>query len=231
MTWKFPNTPRGTRAWRGLLCASVTLLIVGGAAVRAAESETREFTVFVDNKVAGSASMTIQRQDDGTTHVTAATNVTVRVLLVKYTYSYSGHEVWKNGRLQQFGSHCNDDGKQYEVSAAAEAEGVRVRVNGQERLAKSEVWLSSYWTLPDAKLRNQVVPLIDADTGRDMQVHIHHLGETQIAVVGQAQKVNHYRLTGTVKVDLWYDAAERLVRQEWIEDGHRTVLELARVHR
>jgi len=27
--------------------------------------------------------------------------------------------------------------------------------------------------------------------------------------------------------DVWYDADGRLVRQEWTEDGHKTVLELA----
>jgi hypothetical protein len=50
-------------------------------------------------------------------------------------------------------------------------------------------------------------------------------------VAGQVQNVNHYRLSGKVAVDVWYDGSERLVRQEWVEEGHRTVLELARVRR
>jgi hypothetical protein len=42
-------------------------------------------------------------------------------------------------------------------------------------------------------------------------------------------QMNHYKLTGKVNVDLWYDGSDRLVRQEWVESGHKTVLELVRV--
>jgi hypothetical protein len=217
--------------WQWLACTGLTLLIAGGTAVRAADSETREFAVLVDGKPAGSANMTIQRQDDGSTVVACDTNVMVRVLIKKYVYTCQTREVWKNSRLQQFASRCNDDGKQYQVSATAAADGVRVRVNGRERTVKPEVWLSSYWTLPDAKLRDQVVPVLDADNGRDMQVRIQNVGAAQIAVAGQMQNVQHYRLTGTVQVEVWYDASERLVRQSWVEDGHPTVLELTRIRR
>lgn len=225
MTWKFRNAP-----WCALVCAGL-MLVADGSAVRAGDSETREFAVLVDGKPAGTASMAIQRQDDGSTVVSCDTSVTVKVLFKKYVYTCQSREVWKDSRLQQFASRCNDDGKQYQVSAVAQADGVHVRVNGRERTARPEVWLSSYWTLPDAKLRDQAIPVLDADNGRDMQVRIQHIGAAQIAVAGQMQNVQHYRLTGTVKVDLWYDAADRLVRQEWIEDGHPTALELTRLRR
>jgi hypothetical protein len=216
-------------AW--LTCASVALWCAGSSA-RAADSETREFTVFVDGKSAGSASIKIQRQDDGTTTVHAETNVQVRVLLIKYTYSYSGREVWKNGRLQSFSSRCNDDGKQYRVSGVAQERGVRITVNGRETcVVKPEMWLTSYWTLPNAKVREKVVDLIDADNGNHLRVNVERVGGERITVAGQERNVQHYRLTGSVKADLWYDGAERLVRSEWVESGHRTALELARVRR
>ena len=38
------------------------------------------------------------------------------------------------------------------------------------------------------------------------------------------------RLAGkNIGIDLWYDEPGRLVRQEWVEDGHRTVVELTGV--
>jgi hypothetical protein len=215
----------------GLVCASVFLLLVRGTWVRAAESETREFAILVDGKPAGAANMTIQRQDDGSTAVSCDTNVTVKVLIKKYVYTCQAREVWKDGRLREAASRCNDDGKAYQVSAVAQADGVHVRVNGRERTTKPEVWLSSYWTLPEAKLRNQVIPVLDVDNGRDMQVRMQYLGAQQLAVAGQLQNVHHYRLTGTVRVDLYYDASERLVRREWVEEGHPTVLDLRAVRK
>jgi hypothetical protein len=200
-------------------------------AVQAADIETRDFTVLVDGKRAGEAHMTIHHKDDGVTVFTCDTDVKVRVLFVTYTYSYRGREVWKNGRLQTFASATNDDGKRYQVTANAQEDGLHVTVNGRERVVSADVWLTSCWSLPEAKRRDEAIPLLDADTGRDLECRIRKIGEVQIPVAGELQNVTRYQLTGKVLVDVWYDGTDRLVRQEWIEDGHRTALELVRIRR
>jgi hypothetical protein len=224
MTWRFfPH-------WRCCVCAAMALL--GGAAgARAADSETRDYVVRVDNKPAGNAVIAVQRQDDGTTVVTCDTKVTVKVLFKTYVYTCQSRETWKDGRLQQLSSVCNDDGKQFQVSGVSQADGVHVRVNGREHVSSPDVWVSSYWTLPNPKLRDQVIPALEADNGRDMQGRLQYVGAAQLAVAGQVQNVHHYRFNGPIRVDLYYDAGERLVRREWNEEGHPTVLELVRVCR
>jgi hypothetical protein len=197
---------------------------------RAADVESRDYTLHVDGKHAGNANMTIDQQADGTTTVTCDTSIQVRVLVKTYKYSYQGREVWKDGRLQRLDSECNDDGQKYRVSAIANGDRLRIRVNNQpERLARGDVWLTSYWTVAHVKSRKDTVPLLDADTGRDLDCRVQFVGAAQLAVAGQVHNVNHYKLSGKVQVDVWYDTADRLVRQEWIEDGHRTVLELSQV--
>ena len=115
--------------------------------------------------------------------------------------------------------------------AAAEEKGIRIKVNNQERLVSSDVWLTSYWNRPDNKVVNQTVPLLDADTGRDLEAKVGYIGQEEIAISGQNQTLMHYKLTGKVQVDLWYDGAGRLARQEWIEDGHKTLLELTKIRK
>jgi hypothetical protein len=229
----------GARARAGRWLVAAFVGIFGGAGARAAEVETRDFHVVVDGKHSGDAHMTILKQDDGTLVMSCDTDIAVKVLLKQYTYSYRGREVWKDGRLARFDSTCNDDGKRFAIAAVAEGNQVRLKVNNQERMVRGDVWLSSYWSQPDNKWVNQVVPVIDADTGHDMQAQVAFVGAEQRAVCGQAANVNHFRLQvtvpgvgGTVAVDLWYDGGGRLVRQEWLEDGkHRTVLELNRLRR
>ena len=86
--------------------------------------------------------------------------------------------------------------------------------------------------MADAKFRNRGVPLLDADTGKEIAANLQHVGTSQINVNGSAQNCAHYRVTGRgVQADLWYDSQERLVRQESIEDGHKTLLELSRIRR
>jgi Family of unknown function (DUF6134) len=213
-----------------VLCAA--FLAPAWSVARAADAETRDFNVYVDGKRAGYATMAITQVDDGTTTVAADSEVAVKVLgLAAYKYSYRGKEIWKDGKLQKFESTCDDDGKRFVVTAAAEGNGVRVRVNNQERIVSSEVWLSSYWNRPDNKVLNQTIPIVDADTGRDLDAKVTYVGQEQLKLAGQVQNVLHYKLIGKANVDLWYDASNRLVRQEWVEDGHKTLLELGKLRK
>jgi hypothetical protein len=212
-----------------LLLALCALLFPAATPARGADTESRDYTLLVDGKPTGNANMTIEQQDDGTTTVSCDTSIQVRVLLKTYRYSYRGREVWKDGRLQRLDSECNDDGKRFKVAAIADGDRLAVWANNQKHHAPADVWLTSYWTVAPVKARKDTVPLLDADTGRDLDCKVQFLGAQQIAVAGQVQNVSHYKLTGKVQVDLWYDAADRLVRQEWIEEGHRTALELNQV--
>ncbi len=218
----------GALCWVLVGCA---VLWPAWSVARAADVETRDFNVFVDGKRAGAAHMTIQKADDGTITMSCDTDITVPVLFFTYKYSYRGREVWKDGKLQRFDSTCNDDGKRYVVTAAAEEKGVRFKVNNAERIVSRDVWLTSYWSKPDKKMVDKAVPLVDADTGRDLECKVSQVGPEEVTVSGQAMKLQRYKLTGQVEVELWYDSADRLARQEWVEDGHRTIVELTKIRK
>jgi hypothetical protein len=218
-------------AGQWLLVAFVALSL-GPAARAAADVETRDFSVYVDAKKAGDVHMTINCQDDGAIAVSCDTDVRVGGVIALYKYSYRGRELWKDGRLQRFESKCDDNGKQFAVSVASAADGLHVRVNDTEHKASADAWLSSYWAQPDARLNDHVVPIVDADCGRDLEAKVQFVGPEKYGPDGQEQIVQHVRLTGKgVGVDLWYDDAKRLVREEWMEDDHRTVVELKGVRR
>src|SRR5262249_35822313 len=155
-------------------------------------------------------------------HMRCDTDINVKIV-IPYKFIYRGEEVWKDNRLVRFESKTDDNGKVYMVSAVADANVVRLKVNNVERVVKPEVWLTSYWCLPDPKLRSSVLPIIDADNGRDLDSKLSYVATEKLRVAGQEATLNHYRLSGKVNVELWYDGSERLVRQEWIEQTHRTI--------
>jgi hypothetical protein len=221
---------------RGLRLGIIFFSLVGPwfatAAVHAADIEVREFSVNIDAKPAGQYQMTINRQDDGTVQMSGRCDTQVTyVAVLKYTYSYQGTETWKDGRLRKLDSSSDDNGKRFNVQVVPDTDGLRINANGQTQTAPANSWLTTYWSLPDAKLRNHAVSLIDADTGRIIPAKLDYVGPAQLTIAGQEQNYAHYRLTGGVQVELWFDNQERLVRQEWVEDGHKAVLELARIRR
>jgi hypothetical protein len=82
---------------------------------------------------------------------------------------------------------------------------------------------------PEERPAKQSVALLDSDKGRTLRSQMQRIGEETLAVAGKRVPCTRYRLTGDVQVDLWYDADRRLVRQESLESGHKTILHLVRI--
>ncbi len=222
---------RYSRMFRTLVLAGVLVLDleVGTRSLAADKStEQRDFSILVDGDPAGAYSMSITQREDDSFVMAASANVRVSYLrgLKVYRYTYRGTETWKAGRLIHLTSVCNDDGKEFTVSAVPDTEGMRIRANGRERMARADIWLTTYWRLPDVKFRNRGVPLVDADTGKDLAAQIHLLETRQISVASKLQNCTHYQITGDVETELWYDAQERLIGLKSISDGHRYELVL-----
>jgi hypothetical protein len=214
----------------GLLVVGLAVLITGTSRAAAADTEVRDFNVLVDGSRAGDYHVTIQRGDDGTLTMSLTSEVRVKVLGVTfYSYTYRGREVWKDGRLQRLDSNGQENGKPFTVTAVPAVDGLHVTCNGQAHLARPDVWTMTYWMLPVAAQRNQPLPLLGGHNGQEVGGSLQQIGTDRLTIAGQAQSCAHYRVTGPTPHELWYDAQERIVRQEWVVDGHKTVLELTRV--
>src|SRR5262249_23174397 len=151
---------------------AVLALMAPLAAAAGPEVETRDFNVFVDGKPAGEVHMTMKKQEDGAVLVNCDTHIKISVFLKQYVYSYRGSELWKNGRLQRFDSVCDDDGKRHVITAVADGDKLSVRVNNANRTKRGDVWLTTYWAMPDNAKINQVVAIMDADNGNDLEAKV-----------------------------------------------------------
>jgi hypothetical protein len=121
--------------------------------------------------------------------------------------------------------------------------------HGQRRKSavESDVWVTTYWQLPKRlaladsdepggtnpgaaeKSKPKAVSLVDTSQGRKRRAELKWIGEEAITIAGLHKTCDHYRLSGDVQVDLWYDADRRLVRQESIDEGHKTVLQVKKI--
>jgi hypothetical protein len=215
----------------GLVIAA-TGAALGVGAARAGDGETRHFTILVDGKKSGDYRMIITGGTDGSVTLSAQSEVRVTLLGIPvYTFSYTGKEVWKAGRLQHFESRGKEKGKDFSVRVDVDGTALRVVANGQEHRVRADAWLTSCWHLPEARYRNNDVVLLGCDNGSDHLSRLDHVGTEQIKIAGAVQTCTHYRVTKDVPHDLWYDSQERLVRDEWTSSGHKTVLELTEVRR
>ena len=226
-------------AWPSATClrypsfmAALLLASSGAGTLVAAESETRRFAIEIDGKPAGNYQMMIRQEQDGTAVLSCHAFARVKLgFLTLYRYSYLGTETWKNGRLTRLDSTTNDNGDQFTVNAEAQGNGLRMRVNGKERIVSGNVWTTTYWRLHDPPPANGAIPLLDPDSGKESAGKLELIENTQLVVGGKNIPCTHYRVAGDVQVELWFDAQQRLVRQDSVEDGHRTVLQLEEISR
>jgi hypothetical protein len=223
------HTP-GPRLRRGCWISSLvaaSLLVFGISGARAGDIETRTFVVQVDGKKAGEYQLVIQRNADGSVTASGRSDVRVTVLAIPvYTYSYLAQEVWKGGRLQHFHSTGKEKGKEFNIRADLSGTMLRVLANGVEGRVRPEVWMTSIWQLPEARFRNGSVWFLGCDTGIAFEGRCQFVANEKIMVGGHEVTCAHYRVTKDVVHDVWYDAQERMVRDEWVSGGHRTVLDL-----
>ena len=222
-----------------------------GAEPRALERQTREFRISVDGKPRGKCTMRIHEHDDGRHTLKVESALSFNYVVYTYRYSSAGTEVWKDDRLVELENVSDFNGTKYLVQAGPEKRGLTVKVNGKGAPAVSHAWVTSYWRLPDhlaaaedeasrgvvqaaatsesEKPAPKHVALVDSDKGRVLKARLHRVGHELVHVGEKQVKCTRYRLSGDVQVDLWYDAARRLVRQESVEEGHKTRLELMKI--
>jgi hypothetical protein len=205
----------------GNLLALVALLAAPPA------EDVRTFAVLVDGKPAGEYHLAIRPAPDGGTVVESAGDFRSGRLITARHFTFHATETWRDGKLQRLEANSTLGGRKSAVVAEAADGALRVRVNGGPAVAaRADAWVTTYWGLPAAHRRNGPLTVLDADTGKEVPAKLQPVGTETLTLAGRDVACNHYRLTSAVSADLWFDSAGRLVRQETVEDGHRTVLEL-----
>jgi hypothetical protein len=221
------------RARRRLIPAFLTavVLLAGPLCpVRADSTEQRDYEIRVDDRPAGKSRLTIMEKD-GATVVTARAKVQVKLFgaFVAYSYEVTASETWsKAGLLVDMKCSATEDGKKTDVDVTPAGTQLAVRVNGKNiGSIRPDVWASSYWKLADKRYHNKTVPILDADTGKVNDGQLQYVGTETLKVGARAEECYRFSITGIpVPIEVWVDRDHRLVRQEFTESGHKTIIQL-----
>lgn len=205
-----------------------------GAALAQAKVEERVFRIKIEDREAGRYTQKITTYPDGTTDLEAKGDVRLKVLTINYQFSYRANERWKESRLLHLASASSESGApggppgttQHTLTVSAQANQLNVKDGGKERTLSGDAWSTSYWTLPPADRRFKPLTLVDSDTGEEHHVQLQVVGKEKMHVGNQPITCTHYRMTGTLAADLWFDERDRLVRREMLRKGRKALLEL-----
>ncbi|MGH7138994.1 MAG: DUF6134 family protein [Pirellulales bacterium] len=212
------------------------IMAVGVAPARSAHAqnvlseEIREFEILVKDKPAGKSSMRISDLDDGTTRVTTDVHVKLNYVVFVYRYDFAGYETWRGNRLLSTANRATDDGKIYEARAESDTRGFRIEANGRSQTAALIDMTTNYWRPPELE-QHPSLALMNADRGIVQTARVERLAPEPLNFGAQQITCSHYRFSGDVQAELWFDGQNRIVRQKGIEEGYPTELRLTRLTR
>jgi len=138
--------------------------------------------------------------------VKVVTDIMVKIPLIRttvYNFQHESVETWKSGKLQQVSSKTNDNGKPHQLKSAG---------NG---------------ALPASLWNDDVVSsqeLINTIDGKMMKVRIADLGNENVETRRGVVATHHYRTSGDLVRDLWYDSKGDLARVAFKADDGSTVM-------
>jgi hypothetical protein len=200
---------------------------------RADDTEQREFSIFIDGKEAGSSRMTIVQKDDGVSYLSANMSVKFKHLaFLDYSIKIETQEWWKDGKLIGMKTTSFEQKKKTEITVALDNKQLRMRINGKESAISNDTWTNSYWKLADARFHNKQIPILEVDNGKEFNCELKYVGMEKLKVGNQMVECYRFLVTAApVPVDLWFDKYHRLVRQEFTELGHKTIVQLENIRR
>jgi hypothetical protein len=133
--------------------------------------------------------------------------------------------------LIQVSNEADYNGDRYVIQGSATDQTLNYEVNGESKKAPKDIWAASYWREPEAARIGKKVRLLDSDKGRQLVANLERVGTETINVESSRASATHYRMRGDVEVDVWYDRNGYIARQESIESGHKTSLELIKIRK
>ena len=137
-----------------------------------------------------------------------------------YDYHHRNREVWRAGELLGFESTTDDNGRPNQVEVTRDGPGIRVKGTAFSGPAAGDMLPTSYWNPATIKAQS----LINTQNGKLAQVTITDLGDDRIEAAGRQIEARHYRLSGDVHVDLWYDRNGIWVKTTFKAPGDDTLI-------
>lgn len=192
--------------------------------------ESRTYDIFVDHKKSGQSTLKLTRYSDGTEIASTDAKVTVSWTVFTYAYEFHGQERWHRGRLVELNSRVIDGGRHLVLSATRTDRGLSISKQRGAPIAIAEVQLTTnYWSHPAGEPSGSLLRILDADNGKLYDARFHRLGSEDVTIADQRVACSHFRIAGSVEVELWFDSQGLLVRQVGMEDGHHTELRLVSI--
>ncbi|MBX2825964.1 MAG: hypothetical protein KTR33_14625 [Gammaproteobacteria bacterium] len=167
-----------------------------------------EYGIYRNNKRIGKHLLSFSRSD-AQLKVNVVSDLTVTVLKIPvYRFNYRAGELWQNGQLQSVDAQVREKGKTRTVSLRRAGNQMSLtEPDGSSDMVELE-YASNHWH--PGVLEADV--LFNTLTGKANKITIENVGTEILQVNGEETTATHYRYTGELQTEVWYDERQRWVK-------------------
>ena len=157
------------------------------------------------------------------TRVEVASSIRVTVLKVPvFTFEYRSSESWDNGVLMKVEASTTENSTTTRVSATRDANGFVLQRGSATQAVSGMEFSSNHWhpgVLGATSLFNTL-------TGKQNNVRVEKLGSAQLSLPAGNFNATHFRYTGSLDAEVWYDDTGRWVQLRFENDDGSEILYL-----
>lgn len=199
-----------------IIAALPFLLGAANGAVPVPKSLRLDYVIKRDGDPIGTHVVTFKRDNDDLL-VDTRIKVAVRMLFITvYRYEKSARETWRDGRIIAYRADTDDNGDPIKGRVVLTSEGLAAEGPKGKTIAPPGTMISGYWNM--ATVRQTA--LIDSEDVTLVPIKIEGGAAARITIGDQTFETRHYRITGELARELWYDTDGLLVKMRAIgSDG------------
>ena len=192
---------------------ALLLLLVGSAPLGALAQAlpygpTLSFAVYRNGEQIGKHTLTFQQNGSNLT-VSTAVDLAVKMLgFTAYRYSHRAQETWAGDTFQSASTQTDDNGTKYTVQAKRTPAGIDVQRSSGHEVMPTGVLPSSHWNVRQISQSS----LLNTQNGNQALVKVTPLGREKIKTASGWIDATHYRYSGDVTKDQWFDDRGRWVK-------------------
>ena len=174
------------------------------------------FDVMRDGEIVGEHKVTFVATEEGVS-VLSRLRIDIKFLgLTVYKYRYVSRSIWGGGRLLYLNASINDDGKRHNVTVKHLNGRLHITGPAGPKFASPNAFPTNHWNV--SVLRSDHV--INTITGMLNRVRVERVGEATVTTNTGQRDATHYRYTGDLDADVWYDRMGRWVKLRFaVKDG------------
>jgi hypothetical protein len=188
-----------------------------------AATTTLRYEIRMEGDPIGTETVTVANQGPQRT-VTVETTTEAQVLFFTFHYTHQRTEQWADGQLTAMTAHTDDDGTVTDLAARAlTGAGWHFTVNGTASERGEQSLPLTLWTSAVIQ-QDHLFSVIDA---APYAVQVAALGAEPLAIGSRTAEAQHYKMTGDVSRELWFDDEGHLLRTTFTRKGYP--IEIVRV--